>query len=168
MPVSMHLSIIEFSTERIERIVIGWVLVFMGGGALMFWNVERSKQWQALLILMIGAIFVGVGIFLVGYRRAVRLESGSGVSERRSLYGREILRRHHPLADFEAVGCHGSAADSMYLDVVLFRRGGGFLTLRTMRSNADTKQEITRVAECLGLPAEYKGRVRRYWIAGLD
>ena len=153
---------IEFRTNRSERLVLGVSCVLVGSGALAFWNVERSTQWPLLMILLIGACFVGLGLFMLGFRRVVRLDSGHGASELRTLFGMEVARRSYPLTDFEAVGCHGSIQEGPWWDIVLFRHGGTFLTLRSMLSDAETKREIARVARLLGLPAEYEPRARFY------
>ena len=157
-------TIIELRTDPVERLVAGLLLVGAGSGALAFWNVERSLHWPLLVILLIGASFVGLGLFLTGFRRRVRLERERGASESRTLFGLVVARRHFPLSDFEAVGSHGATTEILALDVVLFRHDGGHLTLRKMLSDGDAKAEITRVAQCLGLPAEYQPRGRRYLI----
>ena len=154
----------EFRSDRVERFVVGGLLLLVGGGALAFWNVERSAQWPLLAIVLSGGLFVGLGLFLIGFRRVVRLEPKRGVSELRTLFGVAVAARHYPLADFEAVGSHGSTAEILCLDVALFTFGGEHLTLRTMLSDTAARQEIARVAQCLGLPAEYAPRARRYLI----
>ena len=135
---------------------------FIGGGALAFWTVERSTQWPLLMTLLISAFFVVFGIIMIGFRRVVRLEPRHGASELRTLFGAVVVRRSYPLTDFEAVGSHGSIQEGPWWDIVLFKHGGKFLTLRTMLSDTETKREITRVAELLGLPAEYEPRARFY------
>lgn len=157
--------IIEFRTDRNERLVLGALLILTGVGALAFWWVERNLHWPLLLILLIGVLFVCLGLFLIGFRRFVRLERQSGANEVRSLFGVVLSRRHYPLADFEAVGSHGATTEILSLDVVLFRRDGGHLTLRTMLGDAQAKSEIARVAACLGLPAEAEPRARLYSIS---
>ena len=66
--------------------------------------------------------------------------------------------------DFVAVGSLVSRTDLLYLDVVLFRRDGGFLTLRPMLSDSEAAREIARVARHLGLPAEAKPRSREFLV----
>lgn len=161
---SLQSSIIEFRTDPVERLVVGVVLVFVGSGALSFWNVEQSMHWPLAMILLIGASFVVLGLFLMGFRRVMRLERKHGVSELRTLFGVKVARWDYPMADFEVVGSHGATTELLTLDVVLFRHGGGHLTLRKMLNDADAKNEITRVAQCLELPAEYEPRMHLYLI----
>lgn len=168
MGTSLQLDALEFHTDRVERLVIGAVLVFAGGGALAFWNVERGTQWPLVAIVPIGMFIAGLGIFLLGFRWVVRLDPERGASELRTLFGVVVARRNYPMAGFEAVGCHGSTTEMLYLDVVLFKPGGGFLTLRTMLADAEARNEIVRVAQYLGLPAEFEPRTRLYWIGGLE
>lgn len=144
--------------------MVGVVLVFVGSGALAFWKVEQSIHWPLAMILLIDALFVGLGLFLIGFRRVMRLERKRGVSELRTLFGVKVAQWNYPMADFEAVGSHGSTTEILSLDIVLFRHGGVHLTLRKMLSDVDAKREITRVAQCLELPAEYEPRVRLYRI----
>ncbi len=155
---------IEFRTDRVERLMIGVLLILVGGGALAFWNVERDLVWPQLAILAAGAAFALLGLYLIGYRCRVRLDRQDGVSELRTLYGLLVSSRHYSLAEFEAVGCHGATSEILTLDVVLFRRDGGYQTLRTMLSDAEARAEIARIAACLGLPAEYTPRTRLYRI----
>lgn len=164
MAASSPSAAIEFRTDRVERLMLGGLLVLVGGGALAFWNVERSLQWPLVMIALIGALFVGLGLFLIGFRRVVRLERERGVTERHTLFGMAVGQRVYPLVDFEAVGSHGATTEMLSLDVVLFRSGGGHLTLRRMLSDAEAKHEIARVARCLDLPAEYQPRTRVYAI----
>ena len=161
---ALQSSIIEFRTDGVERLALGVVLVFVGSGALAFWKVEHNMHWPLVMILLIGALFVGLGLFLMGFRCVMRLERKRGVSELRTLFGVKVAGRHYPMADFEAVGCHGATTELLSLDVVLFSHGGGHLTLRKMLNYADARSEITRVAQCLELPAEYKPRTRLYLI----
>lgn len=158
----MQSDAIEFCTDRAERLVVGVSFVFIGGGALAFWNVERSTQWPLLMILLIGACFAMLGIFMIAFRRVVRLEPRHGASELQTLFGAVVARRSYPLTDFEAVGSHGSIQEGPWWDIVLFRHDGRFLTLRAMLSDTETKREIARVAQLLGLPTESEPRARFY------
>ncbi len=168
MVTALQSDALEFHTDRVERLVVGAVLVLVGGGALAFWSIERGTQWPLVAILPIGMFIVGLGLFLLGFRRVVRLDPERGASELRTLFGIAVARRGYPLADFAAVGCHGSTTEMLYLDVVLFVLGGGFLTLRTMLADAEARNEIARVARYLGLPAEFEPRTRLYWVGGLE
>jgi len=155
---------LEFRTNPVERLVLGALLIVVGSGAMAFWSVERDVHWPLVLIALIGVLLVGLGLFLIGFRRVVRLERKHGATELRTFFGVAVDQRHYPLADFAAVGSHGSATEMLSLDVALFRCGGGYLTLRTMLSDTKAKDEIARVAQCLGIPAESEPRTRRYLI----
>lgn len=165
MHTSLQSSSIEFRTDRVERLVVGVLLVFVGSGAVAFWNVEQSVHGPLVAILLIGALFAGLGLFMIGFRRMVRIEHKRGVSERRTLFGVTVAEWRYPLADFDAVGSRVSAADMLSWDVALFRRDGGCLVLRAWVGDAEEVQnEIARVAQCLGLPAEREPRMRTYLI----
>jgi hypothetical protein len=163
MAISAQSEMIEYHTDHVERLVLGMVFVLLGAGALAFWNVEQSTQWPLVLVLMIGILFIGLGLFMIGFRRSVRLEGSRGVSERRSLFGITIATRRRPMTDFECVGCRISAADLVSWDVALFMPGGGCIVLRAWVSNfEEVQQEITRVEQSLGLPAQREPRIRTY------
>ena len=163
-----QIDILKFSTDRVERLVLGWACIVLGGGALAFWNVQRSAQGPLVMLLLIGAFFLGLGIFLIGFRRAVCLEAETCAREIRTFFGKILSQKYYQLSEFEAVGCHGATTELLYLDVALFKKGGGFVVLRTMVSDAEAKREIDRVAQYLGLPAEIEPRTLSYLIGGLD
>ncbi|MBZ0105840.1 MAG: hypothetical protein K8H84_09435 [Sulfuricella denitrificans] len=153
---------IEFSSDRAERLVVGLLLALVGGAALLFWNVERGVQWQHLAIFLSGMFFAGFGLFLIGFRRRIRLDPKGGVIELSTLFGSIVSRRHYPLKDFESIGCHGSIQEGPWWDLVLFRDDGDFLTLRRMLGDKETQREIERLSRLLGLRAEYEPRIRTY------
>jgi len=163
--ISTPSEMIEYRTDHVERLVLGMVFVLLGGGALTFWNVEQSTHWPLVMILIIGMLFIGLGLFLIGFRRSVRLEGSHNVSERCMLFGVTIAVRRHPLTDFECVGCRISAADLVSWDVALFMPGGGYIVLRAWVSDFEkVQEEITRVEQSLGLPAQRKPRGRAYLV----
>src|SRR3990172_527367 len=161
MALTAQSSTIEYRTDRVERLVLGILFVVLGSGALAFWYVEQSIRWPLVMILMIGMLFIGLGLFMIGFRRTVRLEGNRAVSERRSLFGAAIAVIRHPLTDFDSVGCRISASDKVSWDVALFLRNGGCIILLSWVSNfEEVQQEISRIGQCLGLPVERKPRGR--------